>query len=243
MTEKVATKAAPKAASKLLPKLLGKKRGMIQIFDANGALVPCTVIHAEPNVITQIKTKANDGYEAVQLGFDEIIVKDARTMANRCTKPLRGHFAKAGVTPRRHLAESHVADTATYAVGQTLDVTLFRDVTHVDVIGVSKGKGYQGVMKLHGFKGGPASHGSGFHRHAGSTGMRSTPGRCLPGGPRPSHMGDDQVTVQNLKIIAIDEANHLIMVEGATPGARGGLLMISVAKNYVAKKQKHKKKN
>lgn len=222
-------------------RLLGKKTGMIQMFDQAGNIVPCTVIHAAPNVITQIKTTETDGYQAIQLGFDEIVVKDARTLEKRVTQPLRGHFAKANVAPCRHLIESHVADPSQYTLGQRIDVTLFQNVAYVDVLGVSKGKGYQGVMKLHGFKGGPASHGSGFHRHAGSTGMRSSPGRCLPGGKRPSHMGDRNVTVQNLRVVAIDETNNLIIVEGATPGARGGLLVISEAKKKNKTQSKKKK--
>ena len=230
MVETATKKSSPNAKPKAGLKLLGKKCGMIQMFDANGQIVPCTVIHAEPNVITQIKTQENDGYEAIQLGFDEVRVKDARTVANRVTKPLRGHFAKSNIVPCRHLIETQVEDLSQYQVGQRVGVTAFQDVKYVDVAGVSKGKGYQGVMKLHGFRGGPASHGSGFHRHAGSTGMRSSPGRCLPGGPRPSHMGDDRVTVQNLRVVAIDEAKNLIMVEGSTPGAKGALLEICQAK-------------
>jgi large subunit ribosomal protein L3 len=226
MVDVATKKSSPNAKPKDGLKLLGKKCGMIQMFDANGRVVPCTVIHAEPNVVTQIKTLENDGYEAIQFAFDEVRVKDARTIANRVTKPLRGHFSKAQVLPCRHLRETQVDDISQYQVGQKLGVTVFQNVKYVDVVGVSKGKGYQGVMKLHGFRGGPASHGSGFHRHAGSTGMRSTPGRCLPGGPRPSHMGDDRVTVQNLRVVAIDEAKNLIMVEGATPGAKGALLEI-----------------
>ena len=155
--------------------LMGKKRGMIQLFDDKGNVVPCTVIHAEPNVVTQIKTLEKDGYEAIQLAFDEIRVKDERTIAKRCTKPLLGHFKKAQVAPRRHLFESKVEDISKFEIGQKLNVSLFEGITHVDVIGISKGKGYQGVMKKYRFAGGPASHGSGFHRHAGSTGMRSTP--------------------------------------------------------------------
>ena len=225
------------AKAKTHLRILGKKRGMIQFFDKNGRAVPCTVIHAEPNVITQIKTAQNDGYDAIQLGFDEVRVKDARTLEKRVTKPLRGHYAKAEVLPCRHLVEAHVDDVSQYTIGQRLGVSIFQDAQYVDVIGVSKGKGYQGVMKLHGFRGGPASHGSGFHRHAGSTGMRSSPGRCLPGSPRPSHMGDDRVTVQNLKVVAIDEVKGLIMVEGATPGAKGALLVISKAKKQRIKKK------
>jgi large subunit ribosomal protein L3 len=229
---------AEKAATKAHIKLMGKKCGMTQVFNAKGALVPCTVIHAEPNVITMLKTKQNDGYEAVQLAFDEIRVKDARTLKKRCTKPRLGLFQKAQVPAARHLMESRVSDSSQFTVGQSFNVTFFQDVTYVDVAGVSKGKGFQGVMKLHNMRGGPASHGSGFHRHAGSTGMRTSPGRCLPGGPRASHMGDDHMTVQNLKVIAIDEVNNLIMVEGATPGAKGSLLVISEAK----KKQKNQNK-
>lgn len=230
MTEKTSSNASLK--------LMGKKCGMIQFFDASGTLVPCTVIHAEPNVITQLKTVATDGYEAVQYAFDEIRVKDARTIAKRCTKPLIGHFAKAGVQPARHIREARVADTSEFSVGQRIGVTLFQVGAYIDVAGVSKGKGFQGVMKLHGFRGGPGSHGSGFHRHAGSTGMRSTPGRCLPGGPRASHMGDDNMTVQSLKVVAIDEANNLLMVEGAAPGCKGSLVVLSDA---IKRKKVHKK--
>ncbi len=221
--------SATTASTKTL-RIMGKKRGMIQLFDESGALVPCTVIEAEPNVITQIKTKEIDGYSAIQLGFDEITVQDARTVANRCTKPMLGHFKKAQVTPRKHLLETRVDATEGYEVGQQVSVQQFEGTSYVDVIGTSKGKGYQGVMKKYNFRGGPASHGSGFHRHAGSTGMRSTPGRCLPGGPRPSHMGDERVQVQSLKIVAIDAAKNLLIVEGATPGARGSLVVVSSAK-------------
>src|SRR5438445_1398012 len=138
MTEAAKTKSSSMSSLKLL----GKKCGMIQMFDANGKVVPCTVIHAEPNVITQIKTSQNDGYEAVQLGFDEIRGKDARTLTKRVTKPLRGHFEKANVLPCRHLLESPVEDTSVYSLGQRFSVTLFQNVKYVDVVGVSKGKGY-----------------------------------------------------------------------------------------------------
>lgn len=228
-----------KSASKEL-KLLGKKRGMAQIFDQNGVLVPCTVIHVEPNVITQVKTRATDGYEAVQLASNEIKVNDERTIAKRCSKPLIGHFKKASVAPRKQLIEARVHDASQYKVGEQIGVSLLQGITFVDVVGTSKGKGYQGVMKLHGFRGGPGSHGSGFHRHAGSTGMRSSPGRCLPGGPRPSHMGDRQVTVQNLRIVAIDEENNLIMVEGATPGSKNASVVVYAAHKHQNTKAKHK---
>jgi len=227
-------------AQKTSKKLLGKKSGMIQMFDQNGGLLACTAILVEPNVIAQIKTKEKDGYNAIQLGCGEIKVKDARTIEKRVTKPLRGHFKKAGVAPCRHLVEAFCDDVSPFTLGQKLDVTLFQGVEFVDVLGVSKGKGYQGVMKLHNFKGGPAQHGSGFHRHAGSTGMRTSPGRCLPGGPRPSHMGDDNVTVQNLKLVAIDEKNNLLLVEGGVPGAKNGLVVVMEAKK---KSNKAKKKS
>ncbi len=220
--------------------LMGKKRGMIQLFDDNGNSVACTVIHAESNIVTQLKTREKDGYQAVQLAFDEIRVKDERTLAKRCSKPLLGHYKKAQVPACRHLHEFRYEDDAKYEIGQKLGVSIFEGESHVDITGISKGKGYQGVIKKYGFSGGPAAHGSGFHRHAGSTGMRSSPGRCLPGGPRPSHMGDEQVTVQSLRIIAIDEKENLIIVEGAVPGAKNGTVILSSAKK-ISKPKKAKK--
>ena len=144
-------------------------------------------------------------------------------------KKLKPYFKKANVQPRRFLYEVRVVDSSTFQVGQKMDLQLFVGVSHIDVTGQSKGKGYQGVIKKHGFSGGPASHGSGFHRHAGSTGMRSSPGRCLPGGPRPSHMGDEQVTVQNLRVISIDLASNVMLVEGAVPGGKNGIVVLSDA--------------
>lgn len=222
--------------------LMGRKRGMIQMFDDKGNVVTCTVIHAEPNVVTQIKTADRDGYEALQLAFEEIRVKDSRTIENRVSKPLLGHFKKANVAPSRFLHESRVENCADYQVGQKLSVEIFQEDKFVDVSGVSKGKGYQGVMKKYNFSGGPASHGSGFHRHAGSTGMRSSPGRCLPGGPRPSHMGDENVTVQNLRVVAVDAEQNLIIVEGAVPGAKNAMVIVhnAIKKQKTAKKKTNK---
>jgi large subunit ribosomal protein L3 len=216
-------------------KLMGKKRGMVQLFDDSGNIIVCTVIQAEPNIVTQIKTKASDGYNAVQLGFEKITAKDPRTIEARTKKPQLGHFKRAGVEPRRYLAESRLETLDGFQLGQELGVGVFSAGAYVDATAMSKGKGYQGVMKLHNFSGGPAAHGSGFHRHAGSTGMRSTPGRCFPGGPRASHMGHEQVTVQNLKVILVNEEDHLIIVGGQVPGPKGGLVYISEAKK---KKQK-----
>ncbi len=219
-------------------KLMGKKRGMVQLFDDNGNIVVCTVVQAEPNVITQIKTKESDGYNAIQLGFDKIEVKDPRTIEKRTKKPQLGHFKKAGIEPRRYLTELRVDDVNGYSIGQELGVGLFADVGYIDATATSKGKGYQGVIKLHHFAGGPAAHGSSFHRHAGSTGMRSTPGRCLPGGPRASHMGDDKVTVQNLQVVMIKEEDNLIIVKGQIPGPRDGLVYITEAKKRQGTKKK-----
>lgn len=218
--------------------LMGKKRGMTQLFDDKGNIVVCTVIEVEPNVVTQIKTKEKDGYEAIQLGFGKVAGKTEQTISNRVSKPLIGHYKKAGVAPRRHLIESKVESLDNYSLGQEINVSAFEGVAFLDAAGVSKGKGYQGVMKRHNFSGGPASHGSGFHRHAGSTGMRSTPGRGLPGGKKAGQMGNERVTVQNLEVVRIDVDNQLILVKGQVPGARNGLVYLKQA----VKKSNAKKK-
>lgn len=218
--------------------IMGKKRGMVQIFDEKGAACVCTVIHAEPNVITQIKTRENDGYTAIQLGFDTIKVNDERTIAKRCSKPLLGHYRKAEVAPRRHLWEERLDEVSEYQVGQEVSVGIFSDVRFLDATATSIGKGYQGVMKKHGMAGGPASHGSSlFHRKMGSTGSRSTPGRCLPGGKRASHMGDIQVTIQNLEVVAIDEQKNLVFVKGAVPGANDSVVLLRKAIKKHGKKR------
>ncbi len=222
-------------------RLMGKKRGMMQYFDDKGNTIVCTVIEAQPNVITQIKNSDTDGYQAIQMGFDTIVVNDERTLEKRVSKPLRGHYKKAAVAPRRFLAETRVKKVDGYTIGQEIGVDAFADVPFVDVCGMSKGKGFQGVMKLFNYAGGPASHGSGFHRHAGSTGMRSTPGRCLPNGKRASHMGDDRVTVQNLRVVSVRPESNVILVEGAVPGATNALVYVSPAEKKTHSK-KHKKK-
>lgn len=211
-------------------RIMGKKRGMVQLFDDKGNVVVCTVVEAQPNVITQVKTKTTDGYEAVQMGFEKIVVKDPRTMEKRVARPQLGLFKKGEVAPRRYLAESRLENSSEYAVGQEVGVGLFSEEPYVDVTGVSKGKGYQGVIKLHHYSGGPASHGSGFHRHAGSTGMRSTPGRCLPGGKRASHMGHERITVQNIQVMRVVVEDNLIILQGSIPGPDGGLVFIAPAK-------------
>ena len=220
-------------------KLMGKKRGMTQHFDDKGNVIVCTVIEAEPNVVTQVKTKQSDGYQAIQLGFETIVVNDPRTMVKRSSKPMIGHFQKAGVEPRRYVIESRLDNVESYTPGQAISLAEFNEVPYVDVSGTSKGKGYQGVMKRHNFAGGPASHGSSFHRHAGSTGMRSTPGRCLPGGKKAGQMGFKNVTVQNIRVVAVYPEDNVILLEGQVPGARNGLVYISPAvKKSIAKKKK-----
>ncbi|MFY7843121.1 MAG: 50S ribosomal protein L3 [Rhabdochlamydiaceae bacterium] len=211
-------------------KFMGKKRGMTRIFDDQGNIVVCTVISVEPNVVSQIKTKENDGYNAVQLCAEKVKPSKVRNVS----KPLVGHFKKAGVEPRRYLAQSLVDGIESYSIGQEIDLAAFEDCQYVDITGFSKGKGYQGVMKRHNFKGGPASHGSSFHRHGGSCGMRTTPGRCLPGQKKAGHMGDERVTVQNLKVVKIDRENQVILVKGAVPGFRNGLVYLSKATKKAA---------
>lgn len=208
-------------------KLMGKKRGMTQLFDKKGNKVVCTVIEVEQNVITQLKTKEKDGYEAVQTGFEKVVAKDERTLERRITKPLKGHFAKNEIAPRKHLMETRGVDIKAYELGQEFGVEIFEDVKLVDVYGVSIGKGYQGLMKKNNFRGGPAAHGSGFHRHAGSTGMRSTPGRCLEGGPRPSQMGNRNTKVENLEVVRVDAERGIILVKGSVPGSNNSLLTIA----------------
>lgn len=199
-------------------KLMGKKTGMTCFFDKKSRATACTVIAVEPNVVIQIKDKEKDGYQAVQLGNDKSVKK------KNVKKPLLGHFEKAKVEPRRHLLESRT--TEEYELGQEIGVEQFEVGELVDVCGISKGKGYQGVIKRHGFKGGPAAHGSGFHRHAGSTGMRSTPGRCLPGVKMPGQMGSERVTAENLQVLLIDQEKQIILVKGSIPGANNCKVVI-----------------
>ncbi len=217
--------------------MMGKKHGMMQLFNDKGALVVCTVIAIDPNVITQLKTVDIDGYSAVQLGFDKVRGKTSYTIESRTKKPRLGHFKKAGVEPRRYLLETRLDSVDGYTLGQEIGVDVFNDIQFVDATAISKGKGYQGVIKRHGFAGGPAAHGSSFHRHAGSTGMRSTPGRGLPGGKKAGQMGNERVTVQNLAVVKVDLENNLILVKGQVPGPRNGLVYLSPAVKKVQKKK------
>jgi large subunit ribosomal protein L3 len=217
-------------------KLMGRKRGMVQLFDESGNIVPCTAIELQKNIVTQIKTDETDGYAAIQLGFEEVVAKDPRRQEARTKKPQRGHFKKSGVSARKHLVESKIEDTAEIALGQEFGAEIFQEARFVDVTATSKGKGFQGVMKLHNYKGGPASHGASlFHRGRGSQGQRSTPGRVMKGMPQASHMGDRRVTVQNLEIVQVRAEEQIILVKGAVPGPVDGLVYITAAKKRVKK--------
>lgn len=209
-------------------KLMGKKVGMTTIFDAEGVMVPCTVIEVEPNVVTQLKTVEKEGYEAVQLAHEKIPGKNLKKIESKVGKPLFDDYKKKNVESRRRLKESRVS-TSEMEVGKEIGVSFFEDEKHIDIQSKSKGKGYQGLMKLHNFRGGPAAHGSGFHRHAGSTGMRSTPGRCFPGSPRASRMGGNIHTVQSLKIVSIEKEKNLLLVKGSVPGSKGAIVYLSKA--------------
>jgi len=204
--------------------IIGKKLGMSQVFGADGVVTPVTVIQAGPCVVVQAKSAQADGYEAVQLGLVE--AKPARV-----DKPTAGHYRKAGVPPTRVRREVKVAKGASVpkAGGQVLVGETFKDGDVVDVIGVSRGHGFQGVVKRHGFRGGAASHGSMFHRAPGSIGASSYPSRVVKGMRAHGHMGSDRVTVRNLRVVKVDAENHLLVLRGAVPGKPGGYLMIRKA--------------
>ena len=201
--------------------LLGTKLGMTQVWDDEGNVVPVTVIEVAPNVVTQIRTPEVDGYTAVQIATGQI---DPR----KVNQPIAGHFAKAGVTPRRHLTELRTADAAEYELGQELTVDgVFEAGQKVDVVGTSKGKGFAGAMKRHNFGGASASHGQHRnHRKPGSVGGAATPGRVFKGKKLPGRMGGERVTLQNLTVQAVDAEKSLILVKGAVPGARGRLVFV-----------------
>ena len=203
--------------------ILGTKLGMTQVFDENNRIVPVTVVKAEPNVVTQVRTEEKDGYTAVQLAAGAI---DPR----KVNKPVAGHFAKAGVTPRRHLVELRTADASEYTVGQEITAEVFEAGAVVDITGTSKGKGTAGVMKRHNFRGLGSSHGTQRkHRSPGSIGGCATPGRVFKGLRMAGRMGHERVTTQNLKVHKIDVENGLLLIKGAVPGPKGGLVFVKTA--------------
>jgi large subunit ribosomal protein L3 len=203
--------------------ILGEKLGMTQVFDENNRIVPVTVVKAGPNVVTQVRTPEVDGYSSIQLAFGAI---DPR----KITKPLAGHFRKAGVTPRRHVVELRTADAAEYTAGQELAADLFEVGQKVDVVGTSKGKGTAGVMKRHGFKGLGAGHGTQRkHRAPGSIGGCATPGRVFKGLRMAGRMGNERTTTMNLVVHRVDAEKGLLLIKGAIPGPKGGLVLVRTA--------------
>lgn len=205
-----------------MPKgILGRKVGMTQVFTDEGLALPVTVIEAGPCIVTQKKTSEKDGYSAIQLGFGE---KRERLF----TKPIKGHFAKAGVRPLRFLREFRVDDIDAYQVGQEIKADLFAPGEKVDVVGTSKGRGFAGGIKRHGFHRGPMAHGSKYHRRPGSLGAKG-PARVFKGRKLPGHYGVERITVQNLEVVRVDPERNLLAIKGAVPGPRGGLVIIKNA--------------
>jgi large subunit ribosomal protein L3 len=203
--------------------LIGRKLGMTQLFAPDGTVQPATVLKAGPCVVAQVKTAERDGYEAVQIGY--VDVKPSKE-----NKPTAGHFKKAGVPPTRVRRELKVqAGAEAPKAGDQVNVSIFADGDRVDVIGTSKGKGFQGVVKRHHFRGGRATHGSMFHRAPGSIGASSYPSRVVKGMRMAGHMGDDRVTVRNLKVLKVDAENNLLLLEGAVPGGTNGVVIIRKA--------------
>lgn len=203
--------------------ILGTKLGMTQIFDEDNRVIPVTVVEAGPCVVTQIRTVEADGYNAIQIAYGEI---DPR----KANKPAAGHFKKAGVTPRRHVAEIRMDDVSGYELGQDVTVEIFEGINFVDVTGTTKGKGYAGAMKRHGFAGQGAAHGNqAAHRRVGGIGACATPGRVFKGTRMAGRMGSDRVTTQNLKVQKIDADANLILIKGAIPGVRGGIVTVKTA--------------
>jgi len=213
----------PDSSEKQVKGILGTKLGMTQVFDENNRIVPVTVVQAGPCVVTQVRTPEADGYSAVQLAFGAI---DPR----KVTKPVSGHFAKAGVTPRRHLVELRTTDAGSYEVGQEVTAEVFDAGTVVDVVGTTKGKGTAGVMKRHGFKGLGAGHGvQRKHRSPGSIGGCATPGRVFKGLKMAGRMGNERVTTQNLTVHRVDAESGLLLIKGALPGPKGCLVLVKTA--------------
>ena len=215
--------------------ILATKVGMTQIFNADGSLVPVTVLQAGPCVVTQVKTVDNDGYEAVQVGFAEkkerITNKDAAgkkeyVHAHGVNKALKGHFDKAGTTTKRYVREFKFENTSEYALGQEIKADIFAEGDKVDATAISKGKGFQGAIKRHGQHRGPMKHGSKFHRHAGSNGACSSPSRVFKGKKMPGQMGAKRITIQNLEVVRVDAEKNLLLVKGAVPGPKKALVTI-----------------
>ena len=199
--------------------LLGRKLGMTRIFTEDGRWIEVTLLQAGPCTVVQRKTSDNDGYEAIQVGFEDI-------KNTRCTKPLNGHFKRSGLTPKRILREFRVESADPFKPGDEIRIDIFKTGDRVDISGTSKGKGFAGSIKRHGFKGGPGGHGSNFHRAPGSIGSSADPSKVFKGKKMPGQMGNVRKTTQNLEIVDIDPDNNLLVVRGAVPGAQGGLVVV-----------------
>ena len=215
--------------------ILATKVGMTQIFDADGVLIPVTVLQAGPCVVTQVKTVENDGYSAVQVGFvdkkDRIVNRDAngkKEIRHRhgVTKAEKGHFAKAGVSSKRFVREFKFENAADYKMADEIKADIFAEGDKIDATAISKGKGFQGAIKRHGQHRGPMTHGSKFHRHQGSNGACSSPSRVFKGKGMPGHMGAVKVTVQNLEVVRVDAENNLLLIKGSVPGPKKSLVTI-----------------
>jgi large subunit ribosomal protein L3 len=204
--------------------ILGKKLGMTQVYREDGTVVPVTVVQAGPCTIVQVKDDGRDGYSAAQLGLVE------ENPPKRVPKPLAGHFEKAGVPPTRRLVEFEVVGDEEVSPGDQVKCSIFAEDDYVDVTGRSKGKGFQGVMKRHGFHGGRATHGSMFHRAPGSVGQAAFPSRVFPGTRLPGQTGSERITVKNLQVVKVDEENNLLYLKGAVPGAKNTFLRIRRSK-------------
>ena len=202
--------------------LIGKKVGMTQIFDEKGMIIPVTVIEAGPCVVSQVKTVETDGYNAIQLGFGEV-------KSSKVNKPKAGHFAKANVEAKKHLREFRCEEPAELKVGDEVKADVFAQGEKVDIQGISKGKGFQGVIKRHGQHRGPMGHGSMYHRRPGSMGPTSTPGRVFKGKKLPGHMGVQKITIQNLEIVKVDMDKNVLLVKGSVPGPKGAILKIKTS--------------
>ena len=202
--------------------ILGKKVGMTQYFTEAGELIPVTVVEVTPNVVLQLKTIENDGYEAVQLGFDDL----REVLSNR---PAKGHVAKANATPKRFIREFNNVELSEYEVGQEITVDIFKAGDIVDVTGTSKGKGFQGAIKRHGQSRGPMAHGSRYHRRPGSMGGASFPSRVFKGKALPGQMGGDRITIQNLEVVKVDAERNVILIKGNVPGSKKSLVEIKTA--------------
>ncbi|WP_298327290.1 50S ribosomal protein L3 [Haloactinopolyspora sp.] len=218
------------AARRVVRGLLGEKLGMTQVWDENNRVVPVTVVKAGPCVVTQVRTPEKDGYDAVQIAF-------GAPNPRKVTKPAQGHFDKAGVTARRHIAEVRTADASEYTLGQELTAEVFEAGELVDVTGTTKGKGFAGAMKRHGFGGLRASHGvHGKHRSPGAIGGAATPGRVFKGKKLPGRMGGERVTTMNVSVHAVDAEKGVLLLKGAVPGPDGGLVFVRTAAKGETKK-------